>query len=278
MDYSLAGIKVGQTEKVRIMGVINCSETSFYKGAIRLTAESIAELALKHQEEGADFLDVGAVSTAPIEIYQKNHSKSIQRENDRIIMAIKAIQDAGVNIPISIDTQQSSVADKALNLGVEIINDIYGLKGDSNMANVIADHKASVVVMACKNKPGDITSISAIKNAWNKSVEIGIKAGISQGNIVVDPGIGAWYGRDFIHDRQIIRNLKQLKAQSQPILIAISRKSFLGDMLGLPPEKRLHGSLAATAIAVFNGVDIVRTHDTKETREAIIIAEMFRKA
>ncbi|MFX1511664.1 MAG: dihydropteroate synthase [Promethearchaeota archaeon] len=276
--FYLAGVNVGEFTNVKVMGVINCSETSFYNGAIRLTPEGIAELALKHQDAGADFIDIGAVSTAPVEIYQKEHSITIQKEKNRISMAINAIQDTGVGIPISIDTQRASVADWAINHGAQIINDISGLKTDPNMAKVIAEHDASTIVMACKHKPGDVTRIPAIKKVWKESLKIAVQAGISRQKIAVDPGIGAWHGRPFFHDINIIQNLPLLKRQSQPILIALSRKSFLGDLLGLPPDQRLFGSLSATAIAVFNGVDIVRTHDVQATKEAITVAETLRKA
>ncbi len=249
-----------------IMTVINISPESFFKGSIKNT-DNLSENIHKAINEGADIIDIGAASTAPPEY----GTPPITREEElrRIKNALQEILE--INTEFSIDTMHSEVAEYALKKGVRIINDVSGLKNDTNMAKVIADYDAYIIIMACKNAPGDVGKIYEIKTELRKSIDIAIKAGIDPEKIIIDPGIG--FGKPYEQDLEIIQKLQQFRTINKPILVGVSRKSFIGKVLeNVPPEKRLFGSLSATAIAVYNGAHIIRTHDTKETYDVVRIA------
>jgi len=270
-------LKVGDNFPVRSAGVINVGPESFYPGSIRTLPDEILQLAWSHVKNGADIIDVGGASTAPSAIYHGIKVVGVSQELERVKIALKAIMDEDLGVPISVDTQHSKVAEAALSLGASIVNDISGLKTDAKMAKVITDHEASLIIMAAHKCPGDIRTIQEAKSALKESIHHAIVGNVDLNRIVIDPSIGAWGGRDHRIDLMFLKNLEQFKTLEHPIFIAVSRKSFIGRITGVSdPSKRLMGSIAATAIAVFNGCHIVRTHDIKETVEAIRIAEALR--
>ncbi|MFX1486276.1 MAG: dihydropteroate synthase [Promethearchaeota archaeon] len=270
----IAKIRVGDSYSVKVVGIINCSPDSFYKPSVRLEDDEIANFALELTEEGAAIIDVGAISTAPPEIYEKPHMESLSVEKERMIRAISIIRDA-TETPISVDTQRAEVAEAALKLGASVVNDVSGLKTDPNMARVISEYGAAAVLMATKEKPGDVGNIESIIRELKTSISIALRNEIDETNIVIDPGVG--FGKDHRHDLRIIRNLAEFRILEKPILISLSRKNFIGKVLGIEkPEDRLVGSLAATAIAVYEGVHMIRTHDVHETVEAVEVAEAIR--
>ncbi len=263
-------LKIGDGYPVRIFAVLNVSPESFYKGSVRTIPQEIGEYALKLVEEGVDYIDLGAASTAPPTIYRTEYV-SEEVELERVIEAVKAIRDV-TDFPISIDTQRSRVAEAALSRGANAVNDVSGFKTDPNLPKVVADYDAPVILMAAREKPGDPEKIGEIREALKESIRIAEEAGVDTKKIVIDPGVG--FGKPYECDLAMIRDLGRLKTLRKPILIGVSRKSFIGRVLGLEnPEDRLNGSLAATAIAVFNGANAVRTHDIKQTREAVRVAE-----
>ncbi|MGQ9469301.1 MAG: dihydropteroate synthase [Nitrososphaerales archaeon] len=272
----LAGIKIGDEHPVRIMGVINVSPESFYKGSVRTTPDGIVSLAKKIEEEGADIIDIGAMSTAP---YLKT-SIPIEEEIKRLSMAIKLVKET-VSLPISADTTRSKSAEAAIKAGADIINDVYGLKGDENMARVVSDHDVGLIIAAHGIGQGKGNPIEKVKMALKESLEIARKVGINEEKMVIDPAIGfirnaslPWY----VWDCYVIKNLQQLRELNRPICIAVSRKSFIGKILNLKePEERLFGSLSATAIAVYNGTHIIRTHDVAATLRVVKLAEFIKK-
>ncbi|MHA1582662.1 MAG: dihydropteroate synthase [Candidatus Baldrarchaeia archaeon] len=266
----IANIPIGDDYNVVIVGVLNVSPESFYKGSITKSKKEIEEKALKMIEEGAKIIDVGAMSTAP-----GVPPISLTEEKRRMRFAIRTLRDI-VSVPISADTFRAEVADTALREGATIVNDVSGLKADKGMAQVISEYDASVIVMAAEARPGDVGSIPKIKDALRQSLQIAKDAGITEEKIVIDPGIG--FGKKVSEDLHILRNLNRLRALCRPILVGISRKSFIGKILNLnDPRERLIGSLAATAIAVYNGAHLVRTHDVKETLQAVKIAEAIKR-
>ncbi len=274
----LADISVGEGVPVRVLGVINLSPGSFYSKSVRTDLEGIVKLALEHVDEGADMLDIGAVSTAPALVYGDSKPVSKGEEIERVVRAVKSLNDAGLSIPISVDTMNSDVAENALKLDVSIINDISGFKRDSLMAKVVADYDASAIVMAARVDPGDVYTLEEIKGALFESLQIAEKAGLDVEKIVIDPGIGRWGGREAFHDLVILDELDKFREVGRPVLVSISRKSFIGWVLNRPdPEDRLFGSLAATAIAVHKGAHIIRTHDVSETLDAIKVAQSIKK-
>ncbi|MFX0174057.1 MAG: dihydropteroate synthase [Candidatus Hodarchaeota archaeon] len=269
---------VGDNESTRVMGVINLSPGSFFKGSVKTTILEIQLQLEKIVEEGADFIDVGAKSSAPNFIYDSKDEISESTERNRLSHFFNIYHDMGIDTPVSVDTQSAKIADFALSREATIINDISGFKSDPHLPSVISDHSASAIIMSCRNKPGDVFLIPEIIIELKKSLILGINAGIEKKRIVIDPGIGSWVPqRQIDNDYSIIANLLKLRKLKQCILIGISRKSFIGKILNVPPEKRLWGSLAATSIAVLNGVHVIRTHDVRETKDACIITDFIKK-
>jgi dihydropteroate synthase len=260
-------------EKPRVMGVINVSPESFYKDSVAGNEEALIGMAKKMVADGAAFIDVGAKSTAP---YLETQIP-VEEEKRRALWAIKTIREH-VDVPISIDTTSAEVAEEAIKAGADIINDVTGLKGDRRMGEVAKEYGAPVIVCA----HGDASSLSdpihTVTDLLKESITIAERHGVEE--VVVDPAVGflrpewpPWYE----WDSRIIANLNLLKVLGRPILVGVSRKSFIGAITGREdPTERLPGSLAATAIAVINGASIVRTHDVRETVDAIRVASFIR--
>jgi len=267
----LGGVKVGDGCPVAMIGVLNLSPESFYSGSVVRGSAQALRRARRMLEQGADIIDVGAVSTAP-----NVEPISLDTERRRIFPIIKILANK-IDAPISVDTQRAAIAEEALEIGAKIINDVSGLKSDPKMANVLAKSKCSAILMAARRRPGDVRTVAEIKCELGDSLEICRRSKIDVQKIVIDPGIGFGKGGDY--DVQILANLKKLKDLGRPICVAISRKAFIGRILGLKdPADRLAGSLAATAVAVLNGADVVRTHDVEETLRAVRVAEAIMRA
>ena len=276
--HRLARVRVGGSNPIRIMGIINTSPESFYKKSVFTDKKMIEKTVKLMEEDGADFIDVGGMSTAP---YIKTFV-SEDKEIKRITNAINAIQKVS-KLPISIDTCKAKVAEVALQLGAEIVNDVSGLKYDKNMVDVLEKHCPSVVLCAFSNEPVKGNQVIQAKKLINQSVALALRSGIPASQIIVDPAIGFfrkkaqgvlftkinsdWLQRDML----ILKNLKHIK-QEHPILVSISRKSFIGELLSeTDPDKRLYGSLAAETFAALNGADIIRTHNVKATNDIVKI-------
>lgn len=267
----LGGVKVGDGCQVAIIGVLNLSSESFYPGSVVRGSAQALRLAKRMLEQGADIIDIGAASTAP-----NVEPISLEKESRRILPIIKILVNK-IDAPISVDTQRAAIAEEALEFGAKIINDVSGLKSDSRMANVVAKSKCSAILMASRNRPGDVRTVAEIRRALGDSLKICRRKKIDMRKIVIDPGIGFGKGGDY--DVRILANLRNLKGLGRPICVAVSRKAFIGRILGLKdPADRLAGSLAAAAVAVVNGADVVRTHDVEETLRAVRVAEAIRRA
>ncbi len=280
ISLQIKNVTIGDNEPVRLMAAVNLSQESFYKGSI-VNFNNYDELEKKIQTllgQGTEIFDLGPKSSAPIDIYGNETAISEEEEINRIKQPLNILRDLDENALISIDTQSSLVADYALSHGADIINDISGLKFDKKLARVIGDHSAYAIVMASDKKPGDVYEKESVIKALKSSYDLASEY-IPRNHLIIDPGIGGWVPqRTPDHDFKLILDTPEIKKQLQsPVLIALSRKSFIGKTLDLPPAERLNGSLSATAISVLYGANIIRTHDIKETREAIIIAEKFKK-
>lgn len=280
----IGNVGVGGKNPVRIMSILNTSPESFYKKSISTTKTDIKNYVKQMESEGADFIDVGGMSTAPY----LSTTVSEKVESKRILDAIKIIQNVS-NLPISIDTCRAKVARDALEHGADIINDISGLKYDEKMPEVISKFTPSLILCAYDSKTVFGNAISATKKLLQESLKIAKKSHISSKKIVLDPAIGFfrksgqgpfftkiksdWVERDL----SIIKNLNSIK-QNFPILISVSNKSFLGNVLGKKnSHDRLFGSIAAEVISVINGADIIRTHNVEATKDAITIALKLSK-
>jgi dihydropteroate synthase len=261
-------------EKTRFMGIINVSSDSFYERCS--STDEAMVLAEKMMNEGADFLDAGAESSRP-------GSKPIsdQEELDRLIPVISLLVE-NFDVPISVDTYKPIVAEEALQAGAKIINDITGLQKFPEMAEVIARFDAGVVLMHMQGTPLTMQRdpnyedvLNEIREFLSVSIKIAETAEISPDQIAIDPGIG--FGKTKKHNLEILRNLEIFLKLKKPVLLGVSRKSFIGDILNLPPEERLEGSIAATVMGVVKGASIIRTHDVKATRNAVRVAEAIIK-
>ena len=276
----LGSVNVGGTNPVRIMGIINTSPESFYKKSIKTKKKDIADAIRKIDQDGADFVDVGGMSTAPY----LSTMVTEKIETRRIIEAIKIIQKVS-NLPISIDTCRASVAKQALDYGVEIINDISGLKYDKKMIKVIGEFEPSLILSAFSNKTVSGNLLSETKKLLKQSLQLAKSAGIPSKKIVLDPAIGFfrksgkgqfftkinsdWVNRDLL----ILQNLKSLKLR-HPMMVSVSNKSFLGKLLGKEnPSDRISGSLVAELFSVINGADIIRTHNVGQIKDVLVVAQ-----
>ena len=276
----LGPVPVGDSNPVRIMGILNTSPESFYKKSILISKQRIIDAVHKMEEEGADFVDVGGMSTAPY----ISTMVSEKTEANRIIKAVKIIQQVS-NLPISVDTCRAVVAKEALELGIDIINDVTGLKYDPIMPKIIEKYCPSLVLCAFSKKLTIGNQLLKTKNLLKASLEIAKSANIPRTKIVLDPAIGFFRkkGRGVIftkinsdwvkRDLLILKNLKSFKLNA-PILVSVSNKSFIGKILKKEnPTDRLSGSLAAEIVSVLNGADVIRTHNVGQTKNAVTIAQ-----
>jgi dihydropteroate synthase len=270
VDTTIAGITVGDVHPVRIMGAINLSRESFYKGSVT-EQENVVPAAEQMVAEGADFIDVGARSTWPL-------ADKITKEEERrrLIPALEQLT-GNLDVPISVDTQCADLASEALEMGARIINDVSGLTADPGMAEVVHEYGCPVVVMASDRVPGDVIGMDSVMQSLDRIIKKAEDTSIAPEQIIIDPAIGKWVPEKVpIYDFETIDQLERLKVFGKPVLAAISRKSLIGEVLDKPPADRLMGSIAATAIAVYKGAHIIRTHDVAGTVDAIRVAEAIK--
>ncbi len=272
IEAEIAGVRIGDRHPVGIMGVINLSPESFYSGSVVQEVKPTLKLAVEMVNQGCNFLDIGGRSTAP-----GVEKISITTEKERVLPVLKVLLDE-ISIPISVDTQYAEVAEEALKLGCHIINDVSGLQTDPKLIDVVKDYDSSLILMATEKVPGDRLKMNDIISALKNSMEIASSKGLDLKKIIIDPGVGKWVpSKIHKYDLQIINQLQLLRELGRPILVGISRKSFIGTLLQKSdPQDRLYGSLAATAIAIYNGAHIIRTHDPSDTIDVIRIAEALR--
>jgi dihydropteroate synthase len=264
-------------EKVVVMGVLNLTPDSFYDGG-KYTGEAQALRRVEQTiEDGADIIDVGGESVRP-----GADPLSLNEELARVIPVLRKIRKS-YSIPISIDTYKAEVARQAIEEGAEMVNDISGLRFDPDLRRVVARYGVPVILMHIKGTPKNMQDnpryhslMKEIISYLRKSIKLAEEAGVDPARIIVDPGIG--FGKTTAHNLEILRRLEELKSLSKPILVGLSRKSFIGNVLGLPQEERLEGGLAATSIAVSGGARIVRTHDVKSTRRAVDMVQAILKS
>lgn len=273
--------------KPKIMGIINASPESFYKESIATGKKIISERAIEMEEEGADLIDIGGMSTAPY-----GHTiVSANKEVERLRNSISAVKDV-CSIPLSVDTPRAEVAKVSIDMGVDLVNDVTGLKYDEKMKSVVFSSGLPVIIGAHGDRSVTYNSgnIAETIDILQKSLVLADESGISEDKLIVDPLIGFfresgnnpfftkishqnWYDRDI----GIISNLKHLSNLSKPICISVSRKSFIGHLFKLTETERLIPSIILQVICALNGTDIIRTHDVKETRVALELLERISK-
>lgn len=274
-------LEIGDDFPPVVMGVLNLSPESFYQGSVYETLDKMKIAALEMIENGAKVLDLGARSTAPW-----SKKITVDEEIDRFKPAMEALCKVIPNdIILSVDTQYTKVAQKAFEISKKnkkkiIINDVSCFKTDPSLADFVNEKDLPTILMASKEVPGDLLTMEEIIQEFEKIIKELDSKGYDIEKVILDPGIGHWIEeKTYEYDLKIIANLNKLRILKKPILIAISRKSFIGTALNIPkPENRLNGTLSATAIAVYNGVHIVRTHDVNsQLTEIVDLAYQIRK-
>jgi len=252
------------------MGIINCTPDSFFSGSRSDSVEEAWNQARDMIEAGADILDIGGESSRPGASYV-----SAEEEMERVLPVIERIRRESP-IPLSLDTRKSAVAAEALKLGINMINDISALQDDPELAFLAARSGASLVLMHKKGTPENMQEnpnyndlMEDIRLVLMEAVDRALEAGVSREQIILDPGIG--FGKTHQHNRCILQSIPQMKAWGFPVLIGLSRKSYIGNLLNLPPEERLFGTLAADFYAIIQGADYLRVHDVKEHRQGMTV-------
>ena len=272
-------------ERTLIMGILNVTPDSFSDGGRFYSVEKAVEHAVQMMHDGADIIDIGGESTRPGSL-----SVSVDEEINRVAPVLEELVDK-VGAPISIDTYKSEIARMALDLGISMVNDVTALQGDKKMVNVVAEYDVPVCLMHMKGNPRDMqldprydNVVEEIKGFLRERAEYALFNDVKKENIIVDPGLGFGKrtGRGVEDNITILRNLSEFKELGYPVLVGASRKTFIGNVCGkdaqLPVSDRLEGSLAAAAVAVINGADIVRVHDVKETRRCVDLVDCVIKS
>jgi len=259
------------------MGILNRTPDSFSDGGFFLDLETAFNHVKQMVADGSDIIDIGGESTRPGAV-----PVTLLEEMDRTIPLIEKISQ-NLNIPISIDTSKHEVAKEAIRAGSAMVNDVTGLKRDPLMAETIASSDAAVCLMHMRGTPRDMQDnpkyddlMIEVINSLRESIDIAVGAGISRDKIIVDPGIG--FGKTVQHNLTIIKEIARLKVLAAPILIGVSKKAFIGEILDKNVDERLMGSISASLFAASGGANIVRVHDVKETAEAVRIHDAIQGA
>ena len=258
-----------------IMGVLNVTPDSFYDGGRRAAPGRAIADGVDLAEAGADIIDIGGESTRP-----GAKPVSAEEEMERILPILQGLRRK-LNVPISVDTYKSRVARAALDAGADIVNDISALRFDPEMISLAAAEKIPIVLMHMQGRPQTMQTdpryedvVQEVKQFLIEQMQQAVSQGIEAANIVLDPGIG--FGKTLEHNLALLRKLSELASVGQPLLVGASRKGFIGKILSVEPGERLEGSLAAAVAAVLAGANIIRTHDVKETRCALRVADALR--
>lgn len=262
------------SQRTLIMGALNVTPDSFSDGGHFFDQEKAIEEGLRLAQGGADILDIGGESTRP-------GAKPLDAEEEkrRVIPLIRTLVQK-IDIPISVDTRKASVAEKALETGAEMINDISALRFDERMAEVVARWKVPVVLMHMRGNPETMQLdthyddfLGEILSFFRERVAFAESRGIPADQIVLDPGIGFGKSLEEQHNLILLKYLQSFKVLEKPLLIGTSRKAFIGKILGLPPQEREEGTMATVAVAILNGANIVRVHEVERMRGVVQVTD-----
>ncbi len=264
--------------KTYIMGVLNVTPDSFSDGGEFNTLESGLEQAQRMVNAGVDILDIGGQSTRP-----GADIVSLEEELNRVIPLIEKIRKSSdhllADIPISVDTTRAKVAESAVKVGADFINDISGATFEPEMLSVAAELEVPIILMHSRGTPKTMQKMTDYQDLMGElkaflkgRIEVAIATGIKAENIIIDPGIG--FAKNYDQNLEILRQLKELRSLNCPILVGVSRKSFIGHILNQPdPKQRVWGTAAACVAAIANSADILRVHDVKEMGEVSRVAD-----
>lgn len=256
---------------IHLIGIVNVTPDSFSDGGRFIDPPAAIAHGQALYQQGADIIDVGGESTRP-----GAQPVPLELELQRVLPVVEALSRDG--IPVSIDTYKSQVALQAVEAGASIINDISGLKFDPKVAEIAAQYSTGLILMHIKGQPRNMQNnpqyldlISEISASLQHSAVTALNQGVPRQNIILDPGIG--FGKNLDHNLEIIRNLSEFKRLGFPLLVGLSRKTFIGKILGNDIDRRLYGTIGACIAAIENGADILRVHDVLEVKEAVKVAQ-----
>ena len=260
-----APLILGQTPLV--MGILNVTPDSFSDGGQHNLLDSALAHARQMIAEGADIIDIGGESTRP-----GSEPVGVQEELDRVMPVIDALVADGIGVPLSIDTYKPLVADQAIQAGATIINDVHGLQGAPQMAEVAALHNVPVIAMHWqKNRDTTRPLFDDMQDYFARSIALAERAGMGRDRLILDPGFG--FGKSLAENYQLLAGFLAACPQQFPILIGTSRKSMIGKLLDNTPDQRLAGTIATTVLGYVNGGHIFRVHDVRANRDALRVAQ-----
>ena len=262
-EMRCGGAKFRWGERTYVMGVVNATPDSFSGDGLGNDPNAAAKRALEMEENGADVIDIGGESTRPAgPVYGEGGPTVTAEEELARVLPVIARLAGKLQIPISIDTYKADVAHRAIEEGAAMINDVWGLKADPELADVAANHGVPLALMH-NQRTGDYQDfLPDVMASLRNSLSIALKAGVEVENLMVDPGIG--FGKTPDYNLEVLRRLPEFRNLGYPLLIGTSRKSTIGLVLGLPPEQRLEGTAATVALSIAGKADMVRVHDVKE--------------
>lgn len=269
--------KVYNFDSMKVMGILNATDNSFFPDSRVGSVDNAVNIALKMIKDGADILDVGGESTRP-----GSDPVSVEDEIARVVPIIKEIRERNKDILISVDTYRAKTAEAAIEAGADIINDISAMTFDEHMVEVAINYNVPVILMHIKGTPKNMQKnpqyndvVKEVKEFFIDRIDYAVKKGLSRDKLILDPGIG--FGKNFEHNMELIRKIDSFYDLNLPVLLAVSRKSSIGEALGnVPVEERLEGTIAVSCFAAMKNVDIVRVHDVLENKRAIKMIEVLK--
>ncbi|MBU1175561.1 MAG: dihydropteroate synthase [Alphaproteobacteria bacterium] len=265
-DIAVAGRVLALGPQPVVMGIVNATPDSFSDGGRHLRAADALAAARQMVEDGAEILDIGGESTRP-----GGDMVDVQTELDRVMPALDAIAAAELGAFISIDTRHTVTADQALQSGAHILNDVEGLQGEPELADIAAAYDVPVVVMHWdRERDGGKDIVAEMKRFFDRSFDIAARAGISRGKLIVDPGFG--FSKSIAENYEILRRLGELAEYGLPILSGTSRKRMIGNLLDRAMDERLAGTVATSVLAYERGAHIFRVHDVRPNRDGLRVA------
>ncbi|MFP4201842.1 MAG: dihydropteroate synthase [Candidatus Acetothermia bacterium] len=263
--------RVRENREVLIMGILNVTPDSFSDGGEFLEQDRAVGRALEMEKNGADIIDIGGESTRP-----GAEKVSLEEELSRTVPVIEEIRKA-TDVPISIDTYKGEVAEKALDAGADIVNDISALRFDPDLRDVVAERDVPVVLMHMQGTPRTMQEnptyedpVEEIIRFLKERIEGAVAGGVDRDKVIIDPGIG--FGKRLEHNYEILRRLEEFERLDQPLLLGTSRKSFIGETLDLATEERVEGTIASNVIGILKGAKVLRVHDVSEMYRAKQVA------
>jgi dihydropteroate synthase len=248
-----------------IMGILNVTPDSFTDGGDFVSVEAAVERARQMAAEGADIIDIGGESTRP-----GAEKVTLDEELRRVIPVVKALS-AAVELPISIDTYKAEVARQALEAGAHIINDVWGLQGDSFMAEVIVQYRCPIIIMHNRKLPNYGDFLTDVVQDMQASIDFALDAGIAAAQIVIDPGFG--FAKNYEQNLLLMNHLDSLVALGYPVLLGTSRKSMIRKTLQLPTNDLIEGTAATVALGISQGCQIIRVHDIKQMKRVALMTD-----